>query len=334
MTDNILFPVQDSTLSAEALGEKLQEQYSLPGRVKCCFFRKGICDTYKVIAGNQVFYLKIYRQGRRQELDVGEEVRLLNHLAEDGISVARPVIRKDGQYVNKLIAPEGERYSVLFQAVSGGLGHGGNSDRIRAFGKMVGRMHASLDSFKLPYRRIILNMEHLIDENMKSIRAFMEHRPNDFSLIERIAQDCRSLSLLNNKRAPVYGVCHGDLHGGDVSYDQHNNPTLFDFDNSGCGWRAIDIGVFLASVDWMDMSPETEERRQRQLNTFLDGYSCIRNLSGDELKAVQITPPIRHIFLMGFVLRYTTVWQGNNWANENFIDWHMNWFKYWANNRI
>lgn len=107
-------------------------------------------------------------------------------------------------------------------------------------------------------------------------------------------------------------------------------PTLFDFDSSGYGWRALDIGVFLASDRWMNVTHEAEDRRQRRLASFLQGYSVIRNLGEHELSAVQLGPPVRHIGLMGFVLRYTTVREGEHFADEGFIDWHMAWFKHWA----
>ena len=103
-----------------------------------------------------------------------------------------------------------------------------------------------------------------------------------------------------------------------------------DFDSSGCGWRALDIGVYLASDKWMDISDEAEVIRQRKLGMFLEGYTRHRSLYDNELAAIQLTPLVRHIFLMGHVLRYTAVVEGNHWADDGFIDWHMTWFKHWA----
>lgn len=136
------------------------------------------------------------------------------------------------------------------------------------------------------------------------------------------------------KSEPEYGICHGDLHGGDVRYDKNNVPTLFDFDSSGCGWRALDIGVFLASDRWMNITRQAEDRRQRRLAAFLEGYSGIRNLGEHELSAVQLGPPVHHIYLMGFVLRYTTVQNGEHFADDAFINWHMAWFKHWAESNL
>ncbi|MFC1716831.1 phosphotransferase enzyme family protein [Candidatus Poribacteria bacterium] len=333
--NNRLFPIQNSTLSADALAERVLKRYHLPGQAVCRFFRKGICDTYRIEAGGVEYYLKVYRFGRRTRRDVTEEVRLLNYLDGHGIFVARPVMRKDGLYVNRLAAPEGTRYAVLFEAAHGLEDDDTEDCHIKEFGAMVARMHQCADNMSEPYSREHLDMKHLLDDNLMAIAELMAHRGADFGLIKDIAEHCRKhISQLLPKSKPEYGVCHGDLHGGDVRYGENNIPVLFDFDSSGCGWRALDIGVFLASDEWMDITSEVENRRQSRLAAFLEGYSSIRRPSESELSVIQLGPPVRHIYLMGFVLRYTTVYDGEHWANDHFIDWHMLWFRHWAQNHL
>ena len=106
---------------------------------------------------------------------------------------------------------------------------------------MVGRMHQCADRMRVPYRRSHLDMRHLVDDNLLVIAPLMVHRGMDFSMIRRIAEECKNrISRLLPKSKPEYGICHGDLHGGDVCYDKNNNPMPFDFDSSGYGWRALD----------------------------------------------------------------------------------------------
>ena len=76
-----VFPVQDSTLSADALAGRVVRNYSQPGHIVCRLYRRDICDTYKVTAEGREYYLKVYRHGRRTKVHVTEEVRLLNYLA-------------------------------------------------------------------------------------------------------------------------------------------------------------------------------------------------------------------------------------------------------------
>ena len=168
-----------------------------------------------------------------------------------------------------------------------------------------------------------------MDDNLQTIGKFMHHRSADLELIRSIAESIGRLRLFSTRTAPEFGVCHGDLHGGDVAYDGAGNPTLFDFDSSGRGWRAYDIGIFPASVEWMDTSEQLESTRQQRLAVFLEGYNTCRPISSDEIEAIRYSPAIRHIFLMGHVLKHTTVTEGVHWADDSFIDWHMNWFTHW-----
>ncbi|MFZ5823160.1 MAG: phosphotransferase enzyme family protein [Bacillota bacterium] len=332
MNDTAAFPVQDSVLSAGAIEERLLPLYGLTPPYACRFFRKGICDTYQIRSTEGRFYLKVYRAGRRSLRDVSEEARLLNHLLERGVPVVRPAPRLDGGYVNELAAPEGARYSVLFHAVEG---EGEQTDQHRrALGAAVARLHSAADSLTPAYDRQPLDMGTLVGENLVHIERFMGHRPEEFSLIKEIADHASSrIESLLPCTPPAYGVCHGDLHGADVRYDASGRPTLFDFDSSGIGWRAVDIGVYLCH-EWMDTSPEAERVRQQRLAVFLEGYQTVRALGDHELAVVQLTPAIRHIFLMGHVLRHTTVYQGWNWADDGFIDWHMKWFRHWHQYRM
>ncbi|MGE5654682.1 MAG: phosphotransferase enzyme family protein [Bacillota bacterium] len=332
MATTNLFPVQDSVLSDQAIAERILPLYGLTQPVSCRFFRKGICDTYQIQSADGVYYMKVYRAGRRSSLDVSEEVRLLNHLLEQGVSVVRPAARLDGGYVNELQAPEGSRYAVLFDAVKG---EGEKIDQHRReFGVAVARMHRAADTMTPPYDRQPLDMDALIEENMVPIGRLMARRPEDLRIIREIADRAkdRIVSLLPTA-SPEYGVCHGDLHGGDVLYAPDGSPTLLDFDSSGIGWRAVDLGVYLCH-DWMNTSVEAEAERQRKLALLLDGYQSVRTLSAVELEVIQLTPAIRHIFLMGHVLRHTTSHQGWNWANDGFVDWHMKWFRHWHENRM
>ena len=329
ITMSQLFPVQNSTLSANALADLVHQEYPLQGSPVCKFWRKGMGDTYRIEAGNQLFFLKVSMASRRSRKDVDEEVRLLLHLARGGVGVSVPVESINGRYVLALPAPEGERYAVLFE---GARGTEGTTDlHRRELGRMVARMHQCADSLEPPYDRDGLELEHLLDDNLARIEPLMVHRPEDYEIIARIAEARQGMSsrAVLPRRNPEHGVCHGDLHGGDVLYSPDGVPVIFDFDSSGCGWRALDIAVFQGSSDWMDTSQETEVRRQREVAQFLDGYTSVRELSSGELEVLQLDSAVHHISLMGLVLRYWSIRDGWHWADDGFIDWHMKWFRHW-----
>ena len=325
---SLLFPVQNSTLSANALAELARREYPLQGPPVCKFWRKGMADTYRIEAGSQLFFLKVYMAARRSRKDVDEEVRLLLHLARGGVGVSVPIESINGRYILALSAPEGERYAVLFEGAKGTEGTTGQHQR--ELGRMVAAMHQCADRLEPSYDRDCFELEHLLDDSLACIEPLMVNRPEDYEIIARIARHARAVVTATlPRRKPEHGVCHGDLHGGDVLYSPDGAPLIFDFDSSGCGWRALDIAVFGGSSDWMDTSQETEVRRQREVAQFLDGYTSVRELSGGELEVLKLDSAVHHIYLMGLVLRYWTIRDGWYWADDSFIDWHMKWFRHW-----
>jgi Ser/Thr protein kinase RdoA (MazF antagonist) len=322
------FRVQDSTLSASAVGELVYARYSLEAAPVCTFWRKGMGDTYRIEAGHRVYFFKVSMVGRRSRKDVDEEVRLLLHLANGGVGVSLPIETLEGEHVLALSAPEGERYAVLFEAAEGV--EGATALHRRELGRMVARMHLCADSLEPAYDRDHFELAYVLDDSLVAIEALMRHRSDDYRVISKIAQHAKDVvTSALAWRKPEHGVCHGDLFGGDVRYAPDGAPVLFDFDSSGCGWRALDIAVFQGSADWMDSSREADLRREREVGEFLDGYTSVRPLSSGELEVMKLDQAVHHIFLMGLVLRFWTLHDGWHWANDSFIDWHMKWFRHW-----
>lgn len=323
-----MFQVQDSTLSASALGEFLVGRYALEAAPVCTFWRKGMCDTYRIAAGHRLCFFKVSMAGRRSRKDVEEEVRLLLHLANGGVSVSLPLETREGEHVLALPAPEGERYAVLFEAAEGV--EGSTALHRRELGRMVARLHLCADSLEPSYDRDYFELSYVLDDSLTAIQALMSHRPDDYQMISKIAHHAKDLvTSALPRRKPEHGVCHGDLFGGDVRYAPDGAPVIFDFDSSGCGWRALDIAVFQGSVDWMATSRAADLRREREVGEFLDGYTSVRALSSGELEVLKLDQAVHHIFLMGLVLRFWTLHDGWHWANDGFIDWHMKWFRHW-----
>jgi len=200
-----LFPVQNSTLSANALAELVYQEYPLQGSPICKFWRKGMADTYRIEAGNQLFFLKVSMASRRSRKDVDEEVRLLLHLARGGVGVSAPIESIDGRYVLALPAPEGERYAVLF---AGAKETEGTTDlHRRELGRMVAAMHQCADGLEPPYDRDCFELEHLVDDSLACIEPLMLNRREDYEIIARIAQLAKAVVTATlPRRNPEHGV--------------------------------------------------------------------------------------------------------------------------------
>jgi Ser/Thr protein kinase RdoA (MazF antagonist) len=287
-------------------------------------------DVYLVDTPDASYILKIYIHGRHTRHEIEAEVSFLNDLLDHDIAVAAPIENNDGAFVNDIDAPEGTRYAVLFEAISGDEPQEVNLGHSRSFGQLAGRLHNCADRLAREYDRWHLDEKYLVEEPLNHIRAYLQNRQGDFEYLSALGSDLiAELCRLVSKEKPEYGLCHGDLHTGNARVDKNGRLTLFDFDSFGYGWRAIDIGVYHVSYDWLDLSEETRRQKNTFWEAFVDGYTLERPLSGSELRAAQLCLPIRHLELMRLTMQYWSPQIGISWINDDYFDKHISWFKKW-----
>lgn len=326
------FPVQHSILSESALAVWVQTCYGLCQPLRCRFLRGSMSDVYRLDMPGEAYILKVSLYNRHTKSAVEAEVDFLNDLLAQELSVVIPLANRDGAYVNELEAPEGTRYAVLFHALTGDEPKEENLDHSRSFGELVGRIHVCADRFSKVYERRHLDETYLVEEPLAQLRPYFERRSSDWEYLRALGNDLAAeLQRLLPKESPQYGLCHGDLHTGNARIDSNGRLTLFDFDSFGYGWRAIDIGVYHVSFDWMALDDETRRKKARFWDAFVDGYNTQRPLSQNELAAAQLCLPLRHLELMGLTIRYWAPQIGSGWLNDDYLDEHLNWFKTWVN---
>jgi Ser/Thr protein kinase RdoA (MazF antagonist) len=331
LQDAVHVPVRHSVLDPDALAERILPAYGLGEPVRCRFFRRSMSDAYRVEAPAGSFFFKVGMYGRHDRAAVEAEVAFLRALGEHKIPVALPVPRRDGAYIADIAAPEGTRYGVLYRAAEGEAPQETNLAHSCAFGHLVARIHRCADESDRRYERWHLDETHLIRDPIRYMMPYVQHRPADLDYLRRFGEDLiAELRALLPTDLPQYGVCHGDLHTGNARVNSAGEMVLYDFDSFGYGWRALDIGVYRVSYDWMDLSPECKAAKARFWEAFVEGYVEERALSRDELAAVELALPIRHLELMGMTIRYWALHQGTHWINDAYFDQHVAWCKEWA----
>ena len=288
-------------------------------------------DVYRLDTPDAAYILKIYLHNRHSMRAIEAEVGFLNDLLDHDIPVAAPVANNEAVYLNEIDAPEGIRYAVLFDAIEGDEPQEVNLEHSRSFGQLAGRIHQYSDHSAKKYDRWHLDEKYLVEEPLTHIRPYLENRSRDWEYLRALGSELvAELHRLVSKESPEYGLCHGDLHTGNARFDKDGRLTLFDFDSFGYGWRAIDIGVYHVSYDWLDLSEKTRREKDRFWEAFVDGYNMERPLSRNELAAAQLCLPLRHLELMGLTIQYWSPQIGTSWINDDYFDRHLNWFKEWS----
>ncbi|MBW4685017.1 MAG: phosphotransferase [Komarekiella atlantica HA4396-MV6] len=311
-----LIPVIHSIPSGAALIATVLYKYPINKPHSCKLIKRGLNDTYLVETEEEKYILRVYRCNWRNKQEIDFELELLAFLHEQKQPVAYPIAKIDGDYTTEIAAPEGKRYVAVFSYASG---HAVNEklDTKQGYilGKVLAEIHQVLDAFKSSFNRSILNNEYLLDWSITSISPLYQHRKQDLDFIQQQVDEIKSqfavleLPLL----APEYGVCIGDVHSGNAHFTEQNEPTLFDFDQCGYGWRAFDVAKFLHIA--LRMKIDTTIK-----NSFVEGYQAIRQLSESELASIPMFIKAAHIWVMGISTNVVSDVLPYGWFTDDWLD--------------
>lgn len=296
-----------SFIAAESVAEMVASEYDCPPPVSAKLFTKLLRtqdnDHYLVTAGDGVQYaFRIYQQGdrfRRVESDYLYEMDWLNFLRARDLPVSYPITRRDGSLVGRLDAPEGLRYYAMFSLAHGDPLSLKDPEQLYTMGEMMARIHVVSGDFTTSHARKPIDLAYLLDRPLERIRRlWTDDRIGDLDLVLTAAEEARDEvgGLVEQFPADGWGPIGGDFHHSSVYFDETNQPTFFNFDLCGPGWRAYDIAAFLSNANLMHAPAERAE-------AFFAGYFAVRRLSDAEHAAIAPFLTIRRVWLMGAFAR-------------------------------
>lgn len=311
-----LISVVHSIFEGTALIDTVLHNYLINKPLSCKLYKRGLNDTYLIEAEQERYILRIYRCSWRNTQEIGFELDLLAFLNQKNQPVAYPLLRKDGGFTTEVLAPEGLRYAAVFTYAPGcAVNHKLHADQSYILGKVLAEIHQELNCFSSNFTRNPLNSEYLLHRSFLAITSVYKHRQHELDyleqLIKKITSQIARFRLPFN--APEYGICLGDVHSGNVHFTQHNQPTLFDFDQCGYSWRAFDIAKFLHAALRMNIDIEVR-------NNFIEGYQTIRQLSEDELTSIPVFVQTAHIWVMGISTSVVGDVLPYGWFDDDWLD--------------
>lgn len=289
------FPVIHSILSGQALLERILSNYPIATPLSCRLYKRGLNDTYVVTTEREPYVLRVYRRGWRTRSEIDFELELLTFLHERNMPVAYPIARKQGGFIEFVEAPEGKRYIALFIYAAGQpVGNNLTARQSQRLGEVLAIVHNQMDDFRSHFSRPALDSDYLLDTPLTTVKRLYSHRAAGIAYLEEQVENLKQqlIELQLGTKAPTYGVCMGDLHAGNAHFSELDEPTLFDFDQCGYGWRTFDIGKFLHTAHRSNLSKQVQTQ-------FLKGYENIRQLSRVEHISIPLFTKVAHIWLMG-----------------------------------
>lgn len=300
-----VFPAIYSTLSPEALVEGVLARYKLGTIKQCLFWNRGLSDIYLVETEAQSYILKISHHHWRSHSEIQFELEFLDFLFQQEIPVANPLKTTEEQFSVTIHAVEGDRYAALFPYAPGEIPQGDlNVDQSKIMGQTLARIHQAALGFNSVISRQSLNLTYLLDDSWAVINPYLGDQPEELRyLCNTISKIKQELACLE-QTTPLWSVCWGDPHSGNVHFTTDNKITLFDFDQCGYGWRIFDLAKFL------QVSMGAGINRQIR-DEFFVGYQDVQKLTQAEMISLQALTQMAHIWSWAININAKAI---HNWS--------------------
>lgn len=308
----------------EVVGAYIKEVYGFKNSIECRLFSSGMNDVYWVKIGGKVFYYRISTSFDNRKQDYEEEIEAILLFARHDIGIVKPVIMTNQRYVSEFITPEGTCYGILFEELKDNPATG--NEKFKRLGENLARIHQVSDEFLIALSRNELDFTALRDEPLNKLEPYLKDifdKESDYDYLCSTSQ--RLVEFVQSRikmERPYYGFCHGDLHVGNVRFND-NQPMIFDFDCMGYGFRAYDICVYA----WNELYAQHKYLQSNEWKSFLAGYEQIRKLTDAEKDCIIAFIALRQLWLMGLHADRNACCQ---WFNANYLEEQIELFKRYA----
>lgn len=229
--------------------------------------------------------LRLHRQGYQAIAAIRSELWWCAKLAEAGVPVPAPLRGHDDSPL--VLLPDGRAASAIRWQAGAPLGETGTAlsyptpailDRHRALGRLLAEVHVATDRLTLPvdFLRPRWDMAGLVGKTPLWGR-FWEHRSATPAQSQRlgVVRDWLEQQLAGLAQAD-FGLIHADVLRENVLVNG-SSLTLIDFDDSGFGYRAYDLGTaMLGNL----AEPEYPAIR----DALIDGYVSLRPVTRDTVE--------------------------------------------------
>nr|WP_315151250.1 phosphotransferase [uncultured Flavobacterium sp.] len=313
------FPVTNSNLSATHIGLFLQEKYSLSKDTKCQLIKAGINDTYLITDNLDKFVFRIYSLNWRTHAEIADEIKLLNELKQNNISISYPLPDKTNNFIQTLNAPEGDRYAVLFTYANGEKLHIISAEAHFHIGQLMARLHKVTNNQKLS--RVKYSSEVILIDSLKQVSNFLTAGTEEMNFM-RSAQKYLMKEFKNADTSQIrQGIVHLDIWFDNINVTKENEATIFDFDFCGNGWLCLDIAYYVMQLH--NVEKYESKDYQPKIESFIKGYESITPISKEEKRLLPMLGVSLYFFYLGIQCQRYDNWS-NSFLSENYLKRYIN----------
>lgn len=310
-------PVITSTIAPGSIAAFVAEQYALR-HVTCKLLKAGVNHTYLITTNDEKFVFRVYSYNWRSEAEISEEVRLLLKLKDAALPVSYPIADKNHQFIQRLNAPEGTRFGVLFTFAPGGKMLNFPADLHYSAGKIMGGIHQQTEDFVL--ERTKYTTDVLLSEPLPYIATQLPAETAEMQWL-KAAQAYLTKELTNVDTTQLRtGAVHLDFWFDNLTIATDGGITLFDFDFCGNGWLCLDIAYYILQLHSTEKVPA---ERDEKIRRFLEGYESVVKITDEEKRLLPMLGVALYFFYLGVQCRRFDDWS-NTFINDVYLKRYIN----------
>lgn len=312
------FPVISSNLSPTHLAVFIQDLYGLSKQTSCSLLKAGINHTYLIKDVEKRFIFRIYSRDWRSEHEISEEIRLLNLLKGNNISISYPITDKIDNYIQTINAPEGERFAVMFSFAEGEKLLNFDEKSHFQIGVLMAQIHLITQNLHL--ERVEYTPQTLIGKVFDYLPSFLSNDTEEMSFMQSTQTYLfDEFAKIDSSKIRV-GAVHLDIWFDNLNIAKDGTITIFDFDFCGNGWLCMDIAYYILQLH----STEKDEAIcKSKLDSFLAGYESVTPISEEEKRILPMLGVSLYFFYIGIQCQRFDNWS-NTFLNEMYLKRFIN----------
>lgn len=240
--------------------------------------RDGENTVFSVSAHDGTRYaLRMHRPEYRSLADLTAEIEFIEFLSDAGIRVNEVIHGLNGDAIQsvprQMNGREVMQYASMVRWVSGGQFDKKHhwKDGLRKIGEVLGALHVAAQGYQFPAhsQRPRWDVSGLVGENAIQGNFRALQLPTEITGLFRVAADrVAELLIPSESDSTEFGVIHGDPLDSNF-LDQDGECVLIDFDDSGTGFYAHEVGTIVYGGRYVMENPE-------RLYPLLEGYYAVR----------------------------------------------------------
>lgn len=278
---------------------------------------------YEYQSGNQSFILRFTPSSHRSADAVRGELDWILYLAENVMSVSKPIRSREGNWTETVHAGECSFTVASFEKAEGRkIGYPDclhDHSLYEQMGRTMGRMHA-LSMDYVPNEEAFRRHDWEQNYYLRTMENFVPaDQPKVHEARKRLIQTVKETLGRKDTGKENFGLIHGDLTMGNFTvHDQ--GLTLFDFDEAQYSWFAEDIAIPLYYLVYVyggeDGRVNRESQVERFLEHFLKGYTEEFTFREEWLQSLPLFLMMREMIVYTGMYRSSDLTKPNEWRRD------------------